>query len=297
MPPGVLILAGPTASGKTELALALARRFGAEIVGADSRQIYRGMTIGTAAPTAEQMSLVRHHLIGFLDPHVRYSAAAFVDDALRVIEAARAPTLVVGGTGFYVRALAGDVALAGERDEGLRARLAREAQLHPPEVLHAWLAARDPERAGAIEPGDRYRVVRALEIALGGERSREQRNLRTAGIPYRKAFLEIAPAELERRIAARVDRMLDEGLVDEAERVGAGAVAADAVGYPQALAYLRGFATRAELRAQLVRATRRYAKRQATWFRSEPQLVHVAGYEDAERLARTLPGWNRCEEG
>ncbi|MBV8602070.1 MAG: tRNA (adenosine(37)-N6)-dimethylallyltransferase MiaA [Candidatus Eremiobacteraeota bacterium] len=287
----VLILAGPTASGKTALALALAERFGAEIVGADSRQIYRGMPIGTAAPDAAQLAAVRHHLIGFLDPHERYSASAFVDDALAIVERSSLPIIVVGGTGFYLRALAGDVALGGARDEALRARLAREAQLHPPDVLHAWLAARDPRRASAIEPADRYRVVRALEAALGGERHTERRNLRTAGIPFVKTYLEIPQVELEQRIRARVDRMLEAGLVEEAERVGADAIAADAVGYPQALAYARGFSTRGELREQLYRATRRYAKRQATWFRTEPELVRISRYDDVEQLARTLPGW------
>src|SRR5580693_9905110 len=135
---GILILAGPTASGKTELALALAERFGAEIIGADSRQIYRGMPIGTAAPTAEQRARVPHHLVEFLDPHERYSAARYVLDARRAIDAIAARgrrVIVAGGTGFYLRALAGDVALDAAYDPAVRARLATEARLHPPEVL------------------------------------------------------------------------------------------------------------------------------------------------------------------
>lgn len=299
MPGGVLVLAGPTCSGKTALAIELAERFGAEIVGADSRQIYRGMSIGTAAPTAGERARVPHHLVEFLDPHERYSAARFARDAFGAIAeivARGRRALVVGGTGFYIRALAGDVALSAAYDEALRARLAREARVHPPEVLHAWLAARDPVRAAALEPGDRYRVARALEIALappGAVRSGEAAaavSLRSAGMPYLKVGLEVAQAELDVRIALRVDRMLAEGLVAEAERIGPGAVAADAVGYPQALAFLRGESTAAELRASLIRATRRYARRQQTWFRREPDLVRMEPQAVAG-AARDALGW------
>ena len=299
MTPGVLILTGPTASGKSALAIALAERFGAEIVGADSRQIYRGMPIGTAAPSAADLARVPHHLVGFLDPSEQYSAARFVADALVAIDAIHARgrrAVVAGGTGFYVRALAGDVALSQANDASVRERLAREARLHPPDVLAAWLAAIAPARAAAIDPNDRYRVTRALEIALaarvGGDRppASAPDNLRTRGIPLRKLYLEIDREELLERIATRVDAMLADGLCEEAERVGAGAVAADAVGYREALAFLSGWSTAAELRGQLIRNTRRYAKRQATWFRAEPGLVRV-GTEDAAAEAGALPGW------
>jgi tRNA dimethylallyltransferase len=295
---GVLILAGPTASGKTELALQLAERFGAEIVGADSRQIYRGMPIGTAAPRAAQLARVPHHLIAFLDPHERYSAARFVFDARRAIDdiAARGRrAIVVGGTGFYVRALCGDVALDAAYDPALRARVAAEARVHPPDALAAWLAALAPARAAAIAPNDPYRVARALEIALAGrtERASEREplpTLRAGGIPFAKLVLEIDPAVLAGRIEARVDAMLSAGLVEEAERVGSDAVAADAVGYREALAYAAGWSTAAELRAQLIRATRRYAKRQTTWFRSEPGVVRVSA-AGCEAAARERLGW------
>ena len=304
MTPGVLILVGQTASGKSALALELAERFGAEIVGADSRQIYRGMPIGTAAPTDAERARVPHHLVGFLDPRERYSAARFVADALAAIDAIHGRgrrALVVGGTGFYVRALAGDVALSPAYDASLRERLAREARIHPPDVLAAWLAALDPGRAAAIDPNDPYRITRALEVAIAQRRGGDERdgepareNLGTRGTPYRKLYLEIAPDELGRRIAARVDAMLADGLCAEAERIGADAVAADAVGYREALAYRSGWSTAGELRGQLVRTTRRYAKRQATWFRTEPGLVGIAANEAFERAAGeagALPGW------
>jgi tRNA dimethylallyltransferase len=291
----VLILGGPTCSGKTELALALAERYGAEIVGADSRQVYRGMPIGTAAPSADAQARVRHHLVGFLDPHERYSAARFAYDALAAIAHIHVRgkrAIVAGGTGFYIRALAGDVALSPAYDPALRARLAREARLHPADVLHAWLAARAPERAAALGPGDTYRVVRALEIALspGPGANGAPPSLRAAGIPFAKLVLDVGPDVLEPRIAARVDAMLAAGLVDEAERVGPEAVAADAVGYPQALAYLAGWLAERDLAALLFRATRRYAKRQRTWFRSEPGVRFMTP-DTVLDAARELPGW------
>ncbi len=302
---GVLILAGATCSGKTALALDLAERFDAEIVGADSRQIYAGMAVGTAAPSNAERARAPHHLVGFLDPHERYSAARYATDALvaiRGIQARGKRAIVVGGTGFYVRALAGDVRLSGAYDEALRARLAREAHVHPPEVLHAWLAARDPQRAAAVEPGDRYRVARALEIALASrapsaarEREPERTSLRDEGLPYLKIALDVAQSEIDARISARVATMLDAGLVEEAERIGTRAVAADAVGYPQAFAYLAGWSTHAELAASLARATRRYARRQFTWFRREPDIVWSAPRDVSAAVCETL-GWRMRSE-
>ncbi len=288
MSDGILILAGATASGKTEAALALARRYGAEIVGADSRQIYGGMPVGTAAPTPEQLARVPHHLIGFLDPSERYSAARYAADALAALLQIRERgkrAIVTGGTGFYIRALRGGVALAPQYDDALRARLAREGTLHPPEVLYEWLALRDPRRARELHPADTYRVLRALEVALGEPRlasPQAARSLASLGLRAELVFLDVPLAEIDRRIAQRTECMLASGLLEEAERIGGGAVAADAVGYPQALAHLRGWSTPAELRASLERATRRYARRQRAWFRSEPgALWSDAGSLDA----------------
>lgn len=310
---GVLILTGPTASGKSAFGIAVAERFGAEIVGADSRQIYRGMTIGTAAPGEAERARVPHHLVGILEPHERYSAARFARDALAAIDAIHARgrnALVVGGTGFYIRALAGDVALSPTHDATLRERLVHEVRVHPADVLHGWLSALDPVRAAAIVPNDRYRIVRALEVALArragsGDAPRpagdtgtraapdSAESLRSRGIAYRKVALVPEPAALLPRIERRVDAMLAAGLLAEAERIGGDAVAADAVGYREALAYLRGWSTAAELRAHLIRNTRRYAKRQATWLRTEPDLALLDAADPfafACRAARAL-GW------
>ncbi len=300
---GVLIITGPTASGKTELAIALAERFDGEIIGADSRQIYRGMTIGTAAPTPEQRARRRHHLVEFLDPRERYSAARFASDAMAAIEDVQARgkrAIVAGGTGFYIRTLTGDMTLAPYYDESLRRRLTREALVHPHEVLHEWLMSLDPVRAAAIAPSDPYRIVRALEIALAARAPGASRSggslptLKGRRIPYRKLYLAIEREELERRIRARVERMLGAGFLEEAERIGPDAVASDAVGYREALAYLHGRMTAEELHEHLVRATRRYAKRQQTWFRTEPDLRTISALDafgPAVETAREIPGW------
>ncbi|HUY40921.1 MAG TPA: tRNA (adenosine(37)-N6)-dimethylallyltransferase MiaA [Candidatus Dormibacteraeota bacterium] len=293
----VLLLGGPTACGKTAAALALARAFDAEIVGADSRQIYRDMPIGTAAPTPEQLATVPHHLVGIVDPYERYSAARFALDAIRAIQEIRARakrTIVAGGTGFYLRALAGEVALAPQYDRGLRQRLAIEARVHPAGVLHAWLASRDPVRAAALHPEDTYRVLRALEVALASgvapDRDGALPTLASQGIGFAYAVLDVPLDELDARIERRVDAMLAAGFVDEAERIGAQAVASNAVGYPLALAWARGWSTAGELRRLLARATRRYARRQRAWFRGERTARRVRA-DALEAFARETLGW------
>ncbi len=293
----ILILTGPTASGKTNLAIDLAQTFDAEIVGADSRQIYRDMPVGTAAPSPEQLSAVPHHLMAFLDPRERYSAARFAQDALdsiRSIHDRGKRAIVVGGTGFYLRALTGGVTLAPQYDEGLRERLAREASLHPADFLAQWLRLRDPRRARTLHATDTYRVVRALEVALASPerslRAHPMRTLQSEGISWLLVFLDLPWPALDRRIAHRVAAMIEGGLLEEAERIGDAAIAGNAVGYPQALAYLRGWSTRRELRASLERATRRYARRQRAWFRGEPATL----WADPQRvgdIVREKLGW------
>jgi tRNA dimethylallyltransferase len=293
----VLIVAGPTASGKTELAIELAREFDAEIVGADSRQIYAGMPIGTASPSLEQLAIVPHHLIGFLDPRRRYSAAQYAEDAVAALKGIRARgkrAIVAGGTGFYIRALMGGVALAPQYDESLRDRLAREALLHSPDFLHHWLECLDARRAHAVQKNDTYRVLRALEIALAPAavlRNAATRTLATERLRYLLVFLDVERAAIDERIERRTARMLNEGLIEEAERIGEGAVAASAVGYPQAQAYLHGWSTVAELHSSLTRATRRYARRQRAWFRGEPSALWLRP-EALRSVVREKLGWS-----
>lgn len=299
---GVLLLMGPTASGKTALAVELAWRFDAEIVSADSRQVYRGMGVGTAQPDAAQRARVPHHLVAMLEPEERYSAARFVRDAAACLDeiAARGRrAIVAGGTGFYLRALSGEMRLADVAfDESLRARLREESRLHPQEVLHAWLAALDVRRAAAVPAADRYRTLRALEVALsrGGAQQAPLPTLAARGARVLKVALAVDRDVLAARIRERARAMIDGGLLDEAQALaGRDAPAADAVGYPQALAYLRGMCTREELEQILTRATLRYAKRQMTWLRSEPALRWItsgaAACTELERLARESLGW------
>ncbi len=249
--PSVLIIAGSTASGKTELAIELAREFDAEIVGADSRQVYRGMRIGTAAPSPDQLGEVPHHLIGFLDPFERYSAGRYACDAieaLKDIHRRGKRAIVAGGTGFYIRALTGGVALAPQYDEALRDRLAREALLHPADFLYGWLERYDPVRARSLLASDRYRVLRALEVALARPRAtpREEpaRTLASEGFAALVVFLDLPWSVIDARIARRTTWMIEAGLIEEAERIGSGAVAANAVGYREACGYLRGWSTK-----------------------------------------------------
>jgi tRNA dimethylallyltransferase len=253
------------------------------------------MPIGTAAPTPAERAAAPHHLVEFLDPSERYSAARFAHDASLAVAAIHARgrrAIVAGGTGFYIRALTGDVALAPQHDEIVRARLAAEARVHEPAFLHGWLALHDPQRAAALDPNDTYRVLRALEVALappasGGGASR---TLARDGVAFAKLFVDMPLDENDARIAARADAMLASGFVEEAERIGAGAVAANAVGYPAALAYLAGLSTFGELRARLAAATRRYARRQRAWFRSEPAVRWVTR-DQVEAAAREMLGW------
>lgn len=302
-PSPIAIIMGETAAGKTKLALRLAQSWNAEIISADSRQIYRGMDIGTAAPSAEELAAVPHHLIGFLDPGEPYSAARFAADAIAIIRDvfARGKRVVVcGGTGFYVRALCGDMLLGTGRDDALRARMRREEQLHEPGWLYEWLQLRDPRRAAQVHPNDRYRVVRALEQALAagtGGKARppdeapvEIATLASCGWRGRKFWLRQPLEVLEARIAVRTAAMLEAGFIIEAERVGLGAVAASAVGYDQVFAYLRGCATYSELRELIARGTRRYAKRQRTWLRTEPGLTVLDASQTVETLAQLITG-------
>jgi tRNA dimethylallyltransferase len=295
---GVLILAGPTAAGKSELAVDLAREFDAEIVGADSRQIYRGMPIGTAAPPPRMLDEVPHHLIGFLDPGERYSAARYAGDALDAVRAIRQRgkrVIVAGGTGFYIRALTGGIALAPEYDESLRERLVREAAFHPAAFLHGWLERRDRARASGLGINDTYRVLRALEVALAAPQAAVRdgsiQTLASDGLRWLLVFLDVPLSEIDARIARRTETMIEEGLVDEAERIGGAAIAGNAVGYPQARAYLRGWSTKNELRASLERATRRYARRQRAWFRGEKGTLWIAP-DRVKSAVRENLGWS-----
>lgn len=281
MSPDLIAIVGPTASGKTALSLELARRLDAEIVGADSRQVYRRLDIGSAKPTAAQRAAVPHHLIDVADPDEDFDCARFRALAQAAIDDIRARgrrVIVVGGTGLYVKVLRHGLFPGPPRDETLRARLAAEEQAEPG-TLHRRLLAVDPASAARLHPRDRVRLVRALEVhELSGRPISEwqaEHRFSGGGLAMRVLGLEVARAELARRIDARCRAMIEQGLVAEVEGLLASGLdpalpALRSPGYAELGDFVRGLCSLEQARERMAQATRRLAKRQMTWFRGHP---------------------------
>lgn len=281
--PLAVALMGPTASGKTALAVQWAQRLGGEIVSVDSALVYRRMDIGSAKPDAATLALAPHHLLDLREPWQTYSAAEFAADARAAMDALVARgklPILAGGTGLYFQALLDGLAPMPEADPELRARLTADAQVRGWAALHGELAQVDPVAAARIHATDPQRIVRALEVwHLTGEPiSRWQAQSRAARLPYRVLKLVIAPSQralLHTRIAQRFDAMLAAGFLDEMRalhvdpRLHSQLPAMRAVGYRQAWAHLDGRIDAAQLREQAIAATRQLAKRQLTWLRGE----------------------------
>lgn len=277
-------MVGPTASGKTALALALAERFGGEIVNADSRQVYRLMDIGTAKPTPAERARVPHHLVDIRSPDEPFTLAEFLALAGRAIDdiiRRRHAAIVVGGTGQYVRALLeGWQGAAVPPDPAVRAALEARAAAEGAAALHAELAALDPEAAVIIDPRNVRRVVRALEvIAATGARFSAQR--RRGLPPYRALVLGLAVQReaLYRRIDQRVEEMFAAGLVEEVRRLrlcgySCALPALSSIGYAQVCGFLAGELTLAETVARTKTATHRLARAQGAWFRRDDPRIH-----------------------
>ena len=277
----VIVIAGPTASGKTALAVALARELGGEVVSADSMQVYRGMDIGTAKATESERAGIPHHMLDVADPRSPYSVAQYVDDAARCCEDILSRGLVpiiAGGTGLYIDSLlsARDFAETDE-SRAVRARLQTEYAALGGEAMLARLSAVDPERAAKLAANDARRIIRALEIyELTGETATAH-DERTRALPPRYDAARIVlncknRADLYARIDARVDEMAARGLFDEVGRLLSSGVdkngtAMQAIGYKEAALALAGEITREDALVQIKLASRRYAKRQLTWFR------------------------------
>ena len=286
--PPAIFLMGPTASGKTALAVRLVERFPLEIISVDSALVYRGMDIGTAKPDAVTLALAPHHLLDIRDPTEAYSAAAFCNDARRlmadIVARGRVP-LLVGGTMLYFRALLRGLDDLPRADAALRKKLEAEAIARGWPALHAELAQVDPATAARLAPNDSQRIGRALEIfRLTGKPMSTLLDRAQSVLPYRVQQLALIPSDravLHRRIAARFDVMLTDGLVGEVETLRRTyALTPDlpamrAVGYRQAWAYLDGEIDLAELREQGIAATRQLAKRQLTWLRAWPDAVEL----------------------
>ncbi|MBI4714911.1 MAG: tRNA (adenosine(37)-N6)-dimethylallyltransferase MiaA [Nitrospirae bacterium] len=298
------VLVGPTAVGKTRLALRIAREAGAEIISADSRQVYRGMDIGTAKPDPVQRGSVPHHLIDVVDPDGPFDAGIFRKLALEAIEAihrrGKIP-LVAGGTGLYVRVLTEGLCEAPKADPGLRLSLLRRETEEGEGTLYAELVRVDPDSARRIHPRDQIRIVRALEVFIlaGTPLSRLQREGTGERLPFSVGVvgLTLDREVLYRRIEERVDAMVAQGLEGEVRGLLERGYDKDlpsmmGLGYKQWVGFLRGQYDREEAIRLLKRDTRRYAKRQGTWFRRDPGIHWVSadpdGESTADRVMRTF---------
>ncbi len=292
MPLPIVAVVGATAAGKTGLSLDLAERLGGEVVNTDAMQVYRGMDVGTAKlPPAERRGIT-HHLVDTHDVSEQLSVAEFQAEARAVVAGLRAQGVVpvlVGGSALYTRAVLDRFEFPGT-DADLRARLEAElAEVGAP-ALHARLGRVDPEAASNILVDNGRRIVRALEVVelTGRPFSATLPVLEYVDPHTVQIGLDIDRPTLDARIEQRVQQMLDDGLVEEVERLGElGRTAATAIGYREAAAHLRGELTVAELRERIVVATRRFARRQDSWFRKDPRITWVP-YDASDRLEQAL---------
>lgn len=283
--PKVLVVAGPTASGKTSAGLALAERFAGEIVSADSVQIYRYLDIGSAKPTMEERARVPHHMVDIRDPDEEYSAGDYVREARNCISdivGRGAVPLIVGGTGLYIRLLLGGIGEMPPADHELREKLRAEERAKAAGTLHARLAQLDPDTAREIPPENLARIVRALEVIyLTGKRfSQIQAEHAFKDRPYDELILCLAPPrdDLYKRIDRRVDSMIESGLLEEVSNLYQRGYSRElksmqSLGYRHAGLILAGELEHDDAVRLMKRDTRRYAKRQFTWFRSEPEAM------------------------
>jgi len=310
--PQALALLGPTASGKTALSLALAPVLGAEVISLDSRQLYRGMDVGTAKVSLVDRARVPHFGLDVADPRESWSAGRYAREARRWMEGIRARgriPLLVGGTGFFLRALTHPVFQEPELEPQRRRRLREFLAALDPELLARWVEHLDPERAPLAVAGGRQRISRTLEVALLTGRPLSWWH-RTAPpeappVPVSVVLLEISPERLRERIGERVEVMVETGLLEEVERLLAGGVTPGdpgmtATGYREAVRHLRGELTREEMEAGIRAATWKYARRQRTWFRGqlagEPVLRLDADLPVVEQAARVREWWGEPGE-
>ena len=305
MPPEqkpILIIAGPTAVGKTDASILLAQEMGAEIVSADSMQIYRGMDIGTAKPTLEQRALVYHHMIDIVDPAQPYSVGDYLRDARNAIDGilqGEGTPIVVGGTGLYIRALMRGLLHGPPADMELRERLLRKESENGEGALYADLVRLDPEAAIKIHPNDLRRTVRALEVFSLRDRKlsdlQKAHSFQERTHRFRLLFLVRGRAELYPRIERRVDQMIGQGLEAEVKSLllkgySSDLISLQAIGYSHFIDYFNDRASFDETVELLKRDTKRFAKRQFTWFRREPDAtwMDITGLENPEEIVKQI---------
>lgn len=298
--PKILVIAGATATGKSSLALEVGARFGAEIVSADSMQVYRHMDIGTAKPSVEERHRVPHHLIDILDPDKVYSAGLFrihARNAVGAIEERGRRTVVVGGTGLYIRALTSGLIDQGPVDNAVRGRLQEEVARDGTDHVYRRLEQVDPVTARQVHPRDTFRVIRALafyeDTGTPVSVARQRHGFRESVYRVLTIGLTRHREELYRRIEDRVDEMMALGWKEEVERLldmgyDAGLRALQSLGYRRLVEHLGGLYDMAEAVARTKRDTRRFAKRQATWFRTSPPDLWARYPEDHALIFKTI---------
>ncbi|MBF0458935.1 MAG: tRNA (adenosine(37)-N6)-dimethylallyltransferase MiaA [Nitrospirae bacterium] len=294
----VLTICGPTCVGKTGVSVLLAQMLGAEIISADSMQVYKGMDIGTAKPTKEQRSATAHHMIDIVEPAEAFSTGKYVSEAATIIKdiiARGKKPLITGGTGLYIRAMSKGLFTAPEADWELRNNL-MSAEAQTPGFLYNYLCGLDPEIAGRLSPNDLRRVVRAIEVCLkcGTPMSKLQTE-QTRPLPYEfiKICLMRQRDELYPMINQRVDAMIAAGLVEEAEALFMQTLAhtpMQAIGYKELFAYFRKETGLDEAVLNIKQATRRYAKRQISWFKNEPDVkyIDITGISDENEILNKI---------
>lgn len=297
--PSLVVLAGPTAVGKTALAVHLCREFGAEVVGADSVQVYRGLDIGSAKPTAQEQALAPHHLVDVAEPDEPLDAAAYArlaDQAIAGLARRGKRVIVAGGSGLYIKALLQGLAPAPPVDPALRAKLAAQWEKRGPQAMHARLAELDPQAADRLHPNDRQRVLRALEVCLQtGEpfsRLQQRHGFQKSRYPHLLIGLTRPREELNRRIELRCRQMWEQGLLQEVEGLLKRGVPPQArplqsLGYRHALMVLLEGMDPAEALMLMIRDTKAYAKRQTTWFRGL-EGIHWHLPDDLEGVSRRV---------
>ena len=281
----IICVAGPTASGKTALAVELAKELNGEVVSCDSMQIYRRMDIGTAKPTREEMQGIPHHMIDVAEPDEDFSVSRYCEQASRIVDdiVARGKTAIIaGGTGLYMDSLIKGNDFAPFPATGMREKLEAQADRDGLDAMHALLASIDPEAASRLSVADRKRIIRALEVYYETGETITQHNLKTQAIPprYQPLWLGLDfadRADLYRRIDLRVELMLQAGLVAEIQAlldsgISERCTAMQAIGYKEFVSALEGNSTIEEAAAQVQQASRRYAKRQLTWFRRNSRM-------------------------
>ena len=303
----VIVICGPTASGKTSLSIALAKKINGEIVSSDSMQIYKDMDIGTAKPSEEEMQGIKHYLIGIIEPDKRYSVADYKEDAKKaikeILQKGKVP-IIVGGTGLYIDSLIYEIEYPNiEFDSKYRAELEKQVEEQGLEKIYQKAKEIDPEAVNKISCNDKKRILRILEIyhATGKTKTEQEKESRKKEVEYdyQVYALKWDREKLYERINARVDIMLENGLVEEVKNImrkyNEFPTAMQGLGYKEVVEYLNGDLTKQEMEDKIKRETRRYAKRQMTWFRKNKQTIWLNAEDDTQNNIQIIlegMSWN-----